>query len=123
MSNSLWLTELRKEIKMAKTSGGVRGSNPYMSYSQGRKIYNDAISANRGKFEAQARNASTDQIEKFAKAYNAKSVKTSFRAALMSNPEVNATFKDYTRDNIESAALNKLRREVLNAELKRRRKK
>lgn len=122
MSNSLWLTELRKEIEMAKTSGGVRGSNPYMSYSQGSKIYNDAISANRGKFEAQARNASTDQIEKFAKAYNAKSVKTSFRAALMSNPEVNATFKDYTRDNIESAALNKLRREVLNAELKRRRR-
>lgn len=24
MSNSLWSTELRKEIEMAKTSGGVR---------------------------------------------------------------------------------------------------
>ncbi len=28
MSNSLWLTELRKEIEMAKTSGGVRGNSP-----------------------------------------------------------------------------------------------
>lgn len=27
MSNSLWLTELRKEIEMAKTSGGVRGGS------------------------------------------------------------------------------------------------
>lgn len=26
MSNSLWLTELRKEIEMAKTSGGIRGA-------------------------------------------------------------------------------------------------
>lgn len=27
MSNSLWLTELRKEIEMAKTSGGIRGGS------------------------------------------------------------------------------------------------
>ncbi|WP_303013858.1 hypothetical protein [uncultured Bacteroides sp.] len=27
MSNSLWLTELRKEIEMAKTSGGVRSKS------------------------------------------------------------------------------------------------
>lgn len=107
---------------MAKTSGGVRGSNPYMSASEGRKIYNNAIQVNRARFEAQARSASTDQIEKFAKAYNAKNVRTSFRAALMDSPEVNATFKNFTRENIESAALNKLRREILNAELKRRRK-
>lgn len=28
MSNSLWLTELRKEIEMGKTSGGLRGNSP-----------------------------------------------------------------------------------------------
>lgn len=28
---------------MAKTSGGVRQRNPYMSYSEGRKIYDDTI--------------------------------------------------------------------------------
>lgn len=107
---------------MAKTSGGVRQRNPYMSYSEGRKIYDDTIRGNRARFEAQARSAPTEQIREFAKAYNAKNIEISLNKALRRNPEVNATFRDWTRENVENAAMNKLRREILNAELKRRRK-
>lgn len=43
MSNSLWLTELRKEIEMAKTSGGVRGRDRIRSGVDAKKAMHRLI--------------------------------------------------------------------------------
>lgn len=41
MSNSLWLTELRKEIEMAKTSGGVRGGSSKSFSGDARTLFSN----------------------------------------------------------------------------------
>ena len=41
MSNSLWLTELRKEIEMAKTSGGIRGGSSKSFSGDARTLFSN----------------------------------------------------------------------------------
>ena len=41
MSNSLWLTELRKEIEMAKTSGGVKGGSSKSFSGDARTLFSN----------------------------------------------------------------------------------
>lgn len=99
---------------MAKTAGGVRGSN-----SSNRKLYIETYRTNRESMSRQARSASTEQLVKTYNQYK-------------DNPRVVLSFERamrqrtyggmYTREEaIIGAAQNKARLDVLQEELKRRR--
>ena len=100
---------------MAKTSGGVRGG--YRSY---RDVFNTGYNQHRESMMRQARQASTERLERALDEWQRYPRATSYREAM--REPVYAGLMD-RNDNLWSAAAARARLDVLQEELQRRRRK